>query len=191
MHLHIFLATFVLYLCTFFMNIKGVRSLSIASVLTYFFPFITLIAIAIKGFSLDGAKEGLSRYFNGDPDVEWAPFKDFGIWADAFNQAYFTTGFCTGTMVALGSFKKKEEPLIKSIYGLIFWDFINYIIYGMAVFTLVGYLSSVDSPVASKARILLLFLWQCQKLSSNFQVLDSFHSSCSSQYSCWVLTCAH
>jgi len=86
----------------------------------------------------------------GDPDVEWDPFKDFGIWTDAFSQAYFTTGFCTGAVVVLGSFRKKESSLIKENYYLFFLDIVMVTIYGICGFALKGFLKTIDSPVASR-----------------------------------------
>ena len=74
------------------------------------------------------------------------------IWSDAFNQVYFTIGFCTGSMVSMGSFQKKESPIFKEVYGLLGANFLNSFFNGFAVFSMVGFLTSIDSVYQSGNR---------------------------------------
>jgi len=129
-----------------------VRSISIWSYFCYFIPAFTLLSIAIRGFTCEGAWEGIKSYLVGEPDAEVTSMTSISIWSDAFNQVYFTIGFCTGSMVSMGSFQKKESPIFKEVYGLLGANFLNSFFNGFAVFSMVGFLTSIDSVYQSGNR---------------------------------------
>ena len=65
----------VIYLAIF----NGVGSSSYIVWATVPLPVIFIIIMLIKGVSLEGAKDGIDFYLNGDPSVEYDP----NVWADA------------------------------------------------------------------------------------------------------------
>ncbi len=88
-----------------------------------------MIVLAIRGFSLDGAKEGLTFYLK--PDVS----KITGnVVVGAMNQAFFTLSLGIGSMAIFGSYIGKDRTLMGESINILVLDTFVAIVAGLIIF---------------------------------------------------------
>jgi SNF family Na+-dependent transporter len=81
------LALLLAWLLTFLALIKGVSSLGKVSYVTAIFPYFVIIALIIRGVTLDGAMVGIEYYILR---VDWDKFLTAQMWIDATTQVIQT-----------------------------------------------------------------------------------------------------
>lgn len=100
-----------------------------------------LIALVIKGLSMDGAEKAISFLF----EPNWEELSTSGV-IYALGQAFFTLSIGQGTMVTYGSYVDKKENLISSAAPIVAMDTIISLLAALAVFSIVF---AVDAEPAS------------------------------------------
>lgn len=88
-----------------------------------------MVALAVYGFTLSGAKEGLSFYLV--PDFTKITFD---VVVAAMNQAFFTLSLGIGSMAIFGSYLKKERSLAGESINIIILDTFVAITAGLIIF---------------------------------------------------------
>ncbi|MGI5825400.1 MAG: sodium-dependent transporter [Bacillota bacterium] len=94
---------------------------------------VIMVALAMHGFALDGAKEGLKFYLI--PDFE--RMREVGIIntiAAAMNQAFFTLSLGIGSMAIFGSYIGKEHSLLGESVNVVLLDTFVAITSGLIIF---------------------------------------------------------
>ena len=74
------------------------------------------------------------------------------MWAEAVGQIFFNIGVGLGTTTCYASFNSKTKPMILDTFTIGFANSLLCFIAGFAVFTVIGYLISVGSPVSDKVQ---------------------------------------
>lgn len=94
-------------------------------------------------------------YLKGHDANDVAPdmnekLKEGKMWAQACGQIFFSLGICMGTMTSYSSFNPIDKPIIGDGFKIAFINAGISFFAGFAVFSVVGYLIGIGSPVADK-----------------------------------------
>lgn len=160
----VYLATLAVWVIVYFIMWKGVNSSSYVVWVTVPLPVFFIVIMIINGLTLDGASRGIDMYLKGYDSEGNAPdigskLADVKMWAQACGQIFFSLGICMGTMTSYSSYNDKRKPIIGDAFRIgLTNSFISFCA-GFAVFSTVGYLIEIKSPVASNvASIGLAFI---------------------------------
>lgn len=96
--LALLLSWIVVFLCL----MKGVKSSGKVVYFTATFPYVILIALLVRGCTLDGAADGL--YYLFVPD--WEKLLTLKPWQKAAEQMFFSLGISWGGLMMFGSYNK-------------------------------------------------------------------------------------
>jgi len=133
--------------------------------------------MVLNGLALPNSDEGIRMYLRGEIDgvVPDARIKlsDGQMWADACGQIFFSLGVVMGIMTSYSSYNRRNKPIIRDVMAISFGNCGTSFFSGFAVFSIVGYLKWLDSPVASKTSssslAFVAFPAACETMSgSNF-----------------------
>lgn len=113
------------FICSFQFN-KGLEKVTKYMMLALLF---IMFALAIYGFTLDGAGEGLKFYLI--PDFSKI---DFNVIVAAMNQAFFTLSLGIGSMAIFGSYIGKDRSLMGESVNVVVLDTIVAITAGLIIF---------------------------------------------------------
>lgn len=141
---------FVTYFCVF----KGVKSSSFVVWFTVPGPVVFIFIMVLRGLTLPNADEGIRMYLRGEIDGKIKPTGEVlsqgQMWADALGQIFFSLGVCMGVMTSYASYNRRNKPIIRDVMAISFGNCMLSFFAGFAVFSIVGYLNWIGSPVASK-----------------------------------------
>lgn len=90
---------------------------------------ILMVVLAIRGFWLDGAKEGLSFYLK--PDLSKI---NGAVVVNAMNQSFFTLSLGIGSMAIFGSYIGKEHTLMGESINILVLDTFVALMAGLIIF---------------------------------------------------------
>ena len=90
---------------------------------------VLMVVLAVRGFWLDGAKEGLSFYLK--PDLSKI---DGNVVVGAMNQAFFTLSLGIGSMAIFGSYIDKKRTLMGESINILALDTFVAIVAGLIIF---------------------------------------------------------
>ena len=118
-------------------------------------PLIFIFVMIIKGLTLPGREIGLKMYLLGYDAQGHAPnwgekLSDVSMWAEAMGQVFFCTGICMGTLTAYSSFNAKDKLVLGDTVACLAATAGSALVAGLAVFTVVGFLIYIGSPVSDK-----------------------------------------
>ena len=94
---------------------------------------VIMVAVAIKGLFLDGAKEGLKFYLVPNFDI----MKEVGIFTiitGAMSQAFFTVSLGIGSMAIFGSYLNKDRSLFGESVNIAILDTFVAFVSGLIIF---------------------------------------------------------
>jgi len=150
----IFAGLVVTWFLTYFCVFKGVKSSSVVVWFTVPMPIGFIFIMVLNGLCLPNSDEGIRMYLRGemngvvpDPYIKLA---DGQMWADACGQIFFSLGVVMGIMTSYSSYNRRNKPIIRDVLAISFGNCGCSFFSGFAVFSIVGYLQWLDSPVASK-----------------------------------------
>lgn len=123
---------FFMLICFGFLFLGVRKGLEKGSEVMVPFLILILVALVILGFTMPGAKEGLSFYFK--PDWKLITPATFLM---ALGHSFFTLSLGQGTMVTYGSYLSKKENIPKSCVPIAFMDTFVALLAGMAIFPIV------------------------------------------------------
>jgi len=147
------LSLLLCWVITYFCVFKGVKSSSYVVWVTVPGPILFIIIMVINNTQLPNADAGIRMYLNGEDPVtgEIAPASEkLGngqMWADAVGQIFFSLGVCMGVMTSYSSYNRRNKPIIRDVMIISFGNCTISFIAGFAVFSVVGYLHHLGSPV--------------------------------------------
>lgn len=120
-------AWFLIYACIR----NGAQSVSKVVKYTVFLPIICLLLLAVRGFTMDGAMEGIAKLFI--PDV--SAFADAGLWIDAIGQVFYSLSVMMAIMFAYGSYLDRSSNVAADVMIIAFSDMAVSILAGIVMFT--------------------------------------------------------
>ena len=116
---------------------KGPESMSKVVWITVPLPVILLVVMILRGITLDGATDGLMYFLK--PDFSMLLSKD--VWLAAYSQVFFSVSVGGGSMLAYGSYKKKDADVTKDACIIGIADTVIAFMAGIAVFSILGYMA--------------------------------------------------
>jgi SNF family Na+-dependent transporter len=160
----VYLATLLTWIIVYFCMWKGVNSSSYVVWVTVPLPVLFIFIMVVNNLALPNASDGIKMYIKGydlegNPPNAMEKLSNGQMWSEACGQIFFSLGICMGSMTSYGSFNKKYKPIIGDSFQIAFINCGISFFAGFAVFSVVGYLNGIGSPVASKtASIGLAFI---------------------------------
>ena len=135
----------VTWLIIFLVIFKGVRNVGRVVMVTVPLPVILLAILLIRGITLPGATTGIIYYLKPD----WQMLKDPAVWMAAYGQIFFSLSLGFGILIAYASYMPEESDVTNSAFITSFGNCATSFFAGLAVFSVVGYLSYLhNKPVA-------------------------------------------
>ena len=137
----------IVYLCIF----RGVKSSSFVVWFAVPLPIILILILLVRGATLPGAGDGIDVYLHGEPGTDrLASLSNGQIWTDAAGQIFFSLGLCEGVLTAQGSYNAYRKPVIFDTVLIAVINCSFSFLAGFAVFSVVGYLRHIGSPVSAE-----------------------------------------
>jgi SNF family Na+-dependent transporter len=142
------------WMITYFCVFKGVKSSSYVVWFTVPGPIVFIFIMVMNNLSLPNADAGIRMYLRGENadgtiDPPGEKLANGQMWADAVGQIFFSLGVCMGVMTSYSSYNRKNKPIIRDVLIISFGNCGLSFFAGFAVFSVVGYLQYLDSPVKS------------------------------------------
>ena len=117
--------------------LKGVKSSGKVVYFTSLFPYVVLIILAGKGFSLPGAVDGLIVYIT----PKWERLLHIDIWVDAACQIIFSLGPACGCVITLSSYSKFNRNCQQDALLIALGNCVTSIFSGLVVFAILGFMA--------------------------------------------------
>ena len=151
----VYLSTLAVWIIVYFIMWKGVNSSSYVVWITVPLPCFFIFVMIMNGLTLENADAGIRMYLKGydaegnPPDIG-SKIGDGKMWAQACGQIFFSLGICMGTMTSYSSFNDVNKPIIGDAFRIALTNSGISFCAGFAVFSVVGYLIGIGSPVSDK-----------------------------------------
>ena len=134
------LGTLALWVLIFIILYKGVKRIGKVVALTVPIPTILLLILTIRGITLPGAIDGLNYYLTPD----FSQLANVNVWLSAYAQVFFSLSLAQGIMITYASYLKKKSDITNNACIAAFADAGTSFFAGFAVFSIVGYLASMQ-----------------------------------------------
>ena len=108
-------------------------------------PVICLLILAIRGFTLPGAMDGLAKLFVPD----WTALGDSTLWVDAIGQVFYSLSVAMAIMFAYGSFVDDQANIAVDCVIIAVSDFVISLLAGIVMFTTMAGVGMLDNMSAS------------------------------------------
>jgi len=135
----------VTWLLIFLIIFKGVRNVGRVVMVTVPLPVILLAVLLVRGLTLPGSTTGLIYYLKPN----WDMLKEPSVWMAAYGQIFFSLSLGFGILIAYASYMPPESDVTNSAFITSFANCATSFFAGLAVFSVLGYLSYLhDKPVS-------------------------------------------
>lgn len=124
---------------------KGTTSVGKVVKYTVSLPVLCLVILAVRGFTMNGAMEGLAKFFVPD----WSALLDSSLWVDAFGQVFYSLSVAMAIMLAYGSFLDKSSNIAVDSIIIAFADMLISVLAGIVMFTTMAGVGMLDNMSAS------------------------------------------
>ena len=150
----VWLCCILTWIICFFCVFQGVKLASKIVWVTVPLPVVLVFIMVMNGFTLKNSDYGFRMYLKGyendqPPNIK-EKLQSAGMWSEACAQIFFTLSICIGVMVSYASYNPKEAPLISNGFAVSLCNSSFSFFAGFAVFSTIGYLVGLDSPVSNK-----------------------------------------
>ena len=124
---------------------NGANSVGKVVKYTVIVPVILLLIMAVKGCTMDGAMEGLQRFFI--PRLE--AFSDPSLLVDAFGQVFYSLSIMMAIMFAYGSYLSEDANIAEDAVIIAVSDAAVSVLSGIVMFSTMGGVGMLDNISAS------------------------------------------
>ncbi|XP_012282987.1 sodium- and chloride-dependent GABA transporter 2 [Orussus abietinus] len=125
------------WLICFVCLMGGVQYIGKVVYFTALFPYVVLLALLIRGVTLDGAAEGITWYIS----PKWSTLKNVNVWADAASQIFYSLGIGCGSLVTLASYSSFTNNCHRDAIFVTIANLFTSIFAGFAIFSILGFLA--------------------------------------------------
>jgi solute carrier family 6 amino acid transporter-like protein 5/7/9/14 len=139
------LALFVAWVLVFFCVFKGIKSSGKVVYFTSLFPYVVLLILGIKGWTLEGSGKGIMFYLKPD----FTKIYDVNVWFDAAVQIFFTMSTSYGGLITLASYNKFNQNTLRDTFVITISNALTAIFAGFVVFSYIGYLAHLTQQEVS------------------------------------------
>lgn len=116
---------------------KSIKSLGKVVYFTATFPFVVLLILLIRGL-LYGHKDGIDFYIT--PRID--RLCDVDVWIDAFKQVIFSLSVSWGGLIALASYNRFHNDILRDTIAVLMIDFLTSVVAGFVMFSYIGKVST-------------------------------------------------
>lgn len=124
---------------------NGTNSVGKVVKYTVFLPVVCMLILAVKGFTMPGAMNGLAKLFV--PDL--SALADSSLWVDAIGQVFYSLSVAMAIMFAYGSFLRKDTNIAVDALIIAFSDMLISVLAGVVMFTTMAGVGMLDNMSAS------------------------------------------
>ena len=117
--------------------LKGVKSSGRVVYFTSLFPYVVLVILAIRGFSLPGAIIGIEAYLT----PKWESLMTSEIWVDAATQIIFSLGPACGCVITLSSYNQFKRNCQLDAILIAISNCLTSMFCGLVVFSILGFMA--------------------------------------------------
>ncbi|XP_016911540.2 sodium- and chloride-dependent glycine transporter 1-like isoform X8 [Apis cerana] len=144
------LAWIICFLCL----MRGVQSIGKIVYFTALFPYAMLIALLIRGVTLEGALDGSLWFIM----PKWSTLQSTSVWADAASQVFYSLGIGCGSLITLSSYSNFNNNCHRDAIFVTFTNLATSIFAGFVIFSIMGFLArqmgvSVEEVIQSGAAL--------------------------------------
>ncbi|XP_071148141.1 sodium- and chloride-dependent glycine transporter 1-like [Mytilus edulis] len=142
------LCNLFVWLLTFIVLSRGIKSLGKVVYFSATFPYILLTALLIRGLLLEGHKEGITFYLTPD----WSKLTEASVWSDAAVQIFYSLGTCQGGLIAMASYNQFKNNTLRDSLLIPVINCLTSFYAGFVIFSVLGFMAhkkntSVDQVV--------------------------------------------
>ncbi len=134
---HLALGLVATWGAVFWIVYRGVKRVGKVVMWTVPLPVLLLVILAIRGFTLPGAGEGISYYLT--PNFE--SLTNPRVWLAAYGQVFFSLTIGFGVMIAYASYRSKKSDVTNNAFICSFANCATSFFAGFAVFSVLGFLA--------------------------------------------------
>lgn len=116
----------------------GVRWLGKIIHITFLVPFSLLLALVLRGLTLNGATETIEKVYHL---TDWHVLEDYKVWKLAIEQALLACGVGFGTFITMGSYNKRNNNLVGDSFIMVFCHALITFLQVICVYSFVGFVS--------------------------------------------------
>ncbi len=127
------LAWVLVWLCVY----KGIASAGKVAWVTALLPYAVLLVFLIRGFTLEGAHEGL-RFFLVP---NFSRLADPLVWVQAASQIFYSTGIGWGTLIAFSSYNEPNHNFVRDAWLVPLINCGTSFLAGLVVFSTLGFMA--------------------------------------------------
>ncbi|XP_011417902.3 sodium-dependent proline transporter isoform X2 [Magallana gigas] len=137
------------FICVILALSKSIKTSGKVVYFTATFPYIVLVILFFRGLMLEGMEEGIKFYIT--PDLK--RLSDAQVWKDAAVQIFFSLSASWGGLIALASYNKFHNDLLRDTLIVTFGNCLTSVFAGFVIFSYLGYLSTyMGLPVDEVAK---------------------------------------
>ncbi|XP_065668534.1 sodium- and chloride-dependent transporter XTRP3 isoform X2 [Hydra vulgaris] len=115
--------------------VKGIVSSGKVVYFTSLFPYVILVILFFVGVTLEGASNGVKKFFTPD----FSKLKDPSIWLDAATQMFFTLSLGFGALVSFASYMPIKNNCVRDAYVVVLINCGTSVFAGIVVFSILGH----------------------------------------------------
>ncbi|KAK6960876.1 Sodium- and chloride-dependent glycine transporter 2, partial [Biomphalaria glabrata] len=134
------------FLVIFLVLLKGIETLGKVVYFTATFPYVLLTILLIRCAMLDGAYDGVLYYLT----PKWDRLSDATAWSDAAVQIFFSLSCCMGGLVAMSSYNKFNNNIIRDAFVVPIVNCMTSFYAGFVVFSTLGYMAKIKGVPIEK-----------------------------------------
>jgi len=117
---------------------RGIKVSGKVTYVTAMFPYFVLIILMVRGFTLDGAWQGILYYIT----PVWSKLLSAKVWGDAAIQVFFSLSMCWGGMITLASYNPFNNNCLRDSIVVATGDMLTSIFSGLVIFAILGYMAN-------------------------------------------------
>lgn len=136
------------WIITYFCVSKGVQTAGKVVYFTALFPYVILVALLVRGLTLDGAWSGIGFYLAPD----WSKLLVAQVWGDAASQIFYSFGISCGSLVTLASYNKFTNNCHTDAVFVSIANGLTGFFAGFCIFSVLGFLAqNLNVPISEVA----------------------------------------
>ncbi|CAM1329523.1 Uncharacterised protein r2_g3875 [Pycnogonum litorale] len=141
---HLLVCLLAVWTIVCFCCIKGVKSFGKVVYFTATFPYFALLILLIRGFTLEGAFDGIAHFLSPD----WKKMITVSVWHEAAIQIFYSTSVASGGIITLSSYNKFQNNIVRDTLVVTVVNSVTSFLSGLAVFAVIGYMAdSMGLPI--------------------------------------------